>query len=695
MVAVLAVVSCGGGGGGEPPVTTGGTGAVFCSALFSSSSSSNLAATGLSPAVTEEKVVDLSTCAKVDGNVTIGKGACGDGAVVGVDKSFTGDQGFSTITVKEGTLAFPLNETRELDAAQIVVDDKGLFSAGTDVCAVTGTVTVKFTGERPCKEGDCTDNGKKFFKGIDVLEGGSLELTGAKGVPSNGGGVSWTHLSMPAGPPGKYGDCKPAEKPCVGNVNVKVAADGATTLHLADDVTAGQRPWAQGDWIAVATTSFNPLETEFVQLAGAPSKADGGGSMVMLMQPLKFYHFGLTAPSQGTSNSKCKDPQGVLLPASFCDKEDKNWGVDERAEVGLISRNVKLTADTPSPYDSTGKLLSPQPAGLHWGGEIKIWPGSAKVVIRGVEIEKFGKDQLSSYPVHFHMNLDVKNKPVVDANSIHHSYNKCITIHSTSNLTVQNNVCARIVGHIYYEEMGDEAGIVFKHNLGLGAMSNNFGIASRTRTVEDVIRDDWWPGDYLTNDPANKMTFNSYDGLQIPNTDNQKDPTRGSCGKVNPGNGLLVVGAGAYTDGHVVSNDTKTEVQVLGGACNQDELYFEPASGFWIANPTTQLTDNSIGGCQGVGRGFWYVPPGDQDVVIKKVLVKGVVTKDERIPLPAELKSLSLQPVGMFKDDRVHSCYSGLYAEGEFGVQSQSLFPYVGATKAQDPDKPRRCPEDC
>ena len=33
------------------------------------------------------------------------------------------------------------------------------------------------------------------------------------------------------------------------------------------------------------------------------------------------------------------------MPAAFCDGPSQNWGVDERAEVGLISRNVKLTSD--------------------------------------------------------------------------------------------------------------------------------------------------------------------------------------------------------------------------------------------------------------------------------------------------------------------------------------------------------------
>ena len=75
------------------------------------------------------------------------------------------------------------------------------------------------------------------------------------------------------------------------------------------------------------------------------------------------------------------------------------------------------------------------------------------------------------------MDGDLTNaKVLVDSNSIDHSYNKCITVHATQNLTISNNVCARIIGHIFYEEMGSEDNITFNNNLGLGAMSNSFDI---------------------------------------------------------------------------------------------------------------------------------------------------------------------------------------------------------------------------
>jgi hypothetical protein len=60
----------------------------------------------------------------------------------------------------------------------------------------------------------------------------------------------------------------------------------------------------------------------------------------------------------------------------------------------------------------------------HWGGEIKVCPGFAMAGIEGVELEKFGKDKLGSYPLHFHMLGDVQGNTTVKANSVHQSYNK-------------------------------------------------------------------------------------------------------------------------------------------------------------------------------------------------------------------------------------------------------------------------------
>ena len=152
---------------------------------------------------------------------------------------------------------------------------------------------------------------------------------------------------------------------------------------------------------------------------------------------------------------------------------------------------------------------------------------------------------------------------LINANSIHHSYNKCVTIHSTQNVTIHDNVCARIVGHIFYEEVGDEANITFKHNLGLGAMSNSFDINNGTDMSRDaLITQYWWPGDNLANLP--NLT---YDGFLIKDTDNQHNGTAGQCFKFEPNKTINI-------NGSFVPDDNGK--QGSAPPCRAGAFYLEP-----------------------------------------------------------------------------------------------------------------------
>jgi len=558
----------------------------------------------------------LSGCIATDGtrNVVIGPGPGREKCIkVFVDKSYTGTNALGTIQIKEKGFLFVPDTTLEIETKGIEVQE--LFQVGTATCPIgtanpANTVTIRFTGGRP------TSGGEDHTKGIVVHDGARLRLYGAKGVPGGAlNGISWTHLKEAAGP-AAYGKDSGAKRP--------VPTGGDKTLQLAKDVTTGNGAWKKGDWIVVATTSFSPFESEFVQIdPGKDPTSDGkGGSIVTLNAntPLKHYHFGGPDPGQ---------PSAANFDGDKADK-DHNYGVDERAEVGLISRNIKLTATIES--GDTNK---------HWGGEIRILKGFKEVGIQGVEIEKFGKDEIGAYPIHFHLDEDVKaTPPLVNANSVHHSYNKCVTIHSTQNMTVQNMVCARIVGHIFYQEFGNESGISFLNNLGLGAMSHYFDIAAGTSADRKA---QFWGGDYL----ANAAGF-GYDGFKVPNTDDQENPTRGTC---------AVVG----DTGELATKADRNPFTPEQGntSCASGQIYYEPASGFWIIDPSTVLEGNSIGGCQGAGRGYWYVPPKNRP----------------ETGVPPALTTVQNKALGSFKNNRVHGCYSGVYAEPEFGLFSEQLFP--------------------
>lgn len=559
-----------------------------------------------------------------------------------------------TSMTSNATNAVTTNTAAVYEEKEICVGNGGKveFAKGTSNDPITrkNKIIMKFLGNRNDKlSGDDACAKQEFRKGIDVLSGGSLLMYGAQGVPSRGG-VSWTMLAAPAG----------------SNVpGAKVASTGLKTLHLTADVTKGEEGWQPGDWIAVATTNYVPFDTEFVQIASVtanpdPSCADStdGCSTVTLKQPLKYYHFGSLAPSPATAT--CPDPLDAnkTQPAFLCDGPDRNYGVDERAEVGLISRDITLTAIT----EKVTTVPPPATSSVHWGGEIMIHQGFKQVAIQGVRMSKFGKDKLGSYPIHFHLVGTIDHDPnptgqtaLIDADSVDHSYNKCVTVHATSNLVVSNLVCARIVGHIFYEEFesagkdnpGDDSGLVFDHDLGIGAMSNSFDINPITvngqqESRTQLIKDYWWTGDYMTN--AECSTIDEcigYDGLNVPDTDNQTQASHGFCWSYGP-------------DGYFGGPKNG------GPPCSGTDVYIEPASGFWIQNPTTVMTHDAIAGCQGNGRGVWWVPPNGYTHVTGTT---------------APGKEMILQPLGEFKGNRVSGCYSAYFGEGE-DIASGQLFPH-------------------
>lgn len=462
--------------------------------------------------------VALSTCSTdAERNVTIGTSGCGPN--VYVDKSFTGSDGFGAITIADdGKLAFLDGRSTQLDVGAIVV--AGKLAAGTEQCPIENddVVTINFTDA-------VLPNGA--VKGLSVVAGGTLSLRGATGVAAatpaagaNPQAPSWTYLAAPAGPVESYG-------PNLG-VASPVGMDGATVIQVADTVD-----WRAGQWIVVAGTDFSPDSAEFVQIDSVDCTSPMGCTITLKPHtPLVHYHFGGAAPDTGN--------------AAFNDSFAQNYGVDERAEVGLISRNVKLTSTI------TG-------SDIHNGGEIMIMSGFDAVAIQGVEIEKFGKDSLAHYPIHFHMVDTVEQRSVlVDSNSVHHSYNKCFVLHATNGVTLSNNVCARAVGHLFYMESGTEVDNTIIHNLGIGAMSNAFSIPAGNTAAMDAF----WTGDYLVNGVGG-AAGNGYDGFNIPFTD-----------------------------------DMST---VVGTASTP--------SGFWITSPGKNVFHgNSVAGCQALGRGFWILP---------------------------------------------------------------------------------------
>ncbi|MBO9581886.1 MAG: hypothetical protein J7498_13425, partial [Sphingobium sp.] len=69
-------------------------------------------------------------------------------------------------------------------------------------------------------------------------------------------------------------------------------------------------------------------------------------------------------------------------------------------------------------------------------------------------------------PIHWHILGEGQGQYVQNA-SIHDSYNRCVTVHGTNDLRVENNVTYNTVGHCFFLEDGIEHGNQFVHNLAI------------------------------------------------------------------------------------------------------------------------------------------------------------------------------------------------------------------------------------
>ena len=176
--------------------------------------------------------------------------------------------------------------------------------------------------------------------------------------------------------------------------------------------------WRKGDVIVLASTDFNPRQAEERTITAI------SGDALTLDKPLAYMHFGQIT-----------------------------FGVDERGEVGLLTRNIKIQA-------------SEDAEKTYFGGHIMAMAGS-KMFVSGVELNRMGQNMhLARYPIHWHILGDGPGQ-YIENSSIHDTYNRCVTVHGTNDLRIENNVTYNTVGHCFFMEDGIEHGNTFIKNLAI------------------------------------------------------------------------------------------------------------------------------------------------------------------------------------------------------------------------------------
>jgi G8 domain len=154
--------------------------------------------------------------------------------------------------------------------------------------------------------------------------------------------------------------------------------------------------------------------------------------------------------------------------------EDKNFAT----EVALLSRNVLIQGGSdPSPWHGGHFMVHNTPAQRQW--------------VQGVEFRNMGQQGLlGRYPVHFHFCED-SPMSVVSKNTIRQSFQRCIVVHGTNQLRIEENIAFDTKGHCFVLEDGMEVGNEFVRNLG-----------AQTGAPETIIPDNGTNGEESDNEPA-------------------------------------------------------------------------------------------------------------------------------------------------------------------------------------------------
>ena len=203
-----------------------------------------------------------------------------------------------------------------------------------------------------------------------------------------------------------------------------VAASGASTLNLRSPGVGGV--WHVGDALVIATTSFNIQPSIGQNEERTIAAVSDDGMRVELDRPLAFSHYGGE-------------------PATFT---GSNLTLDEAAYVANLRRNIRIHAAP----------------GAAVGGHVIVHRG-ASAFVQGVEISGLGDEgTFGQYPFHWHRAGNVSGQYIINS-TIHHTRQRCIVVHGTTDAVVESNTCFDIVGHGIFLEDHDEVANNISHNL--------------------------------------------------------------------------------------------------------------------------------------------------------------------------------------------------------------------------------------
>lgn len=311
----------------------------------------------------------------------------------------------------EGILEF---DQQDLDLTADWIMVMGEMHIGSEATPFAHQATITLTDDNP----NASQMGMGT-RGIMVM-GGLLEMHGTPPA------IPWTKINAHA----------PA---------------GSTSLSLVESVN-----WSTGDQVVIAPTDFYEagFGASVTQRLGLTAVS---GTSLTLGGALNAHRWGLLqyATTAGMSLTN-NDPVTPPAPSGFTPTI-----LDERAEVGNLTRNIVIQA----PDDA---LWQTQGFGCH---VMVMREGMVQGVahVNGVEIRRGGqRGLLGRYPFHWHMLSYDGTQTLADAtgqyfrnSSVNESANRGIVIHGTNGVEVSDNVVFNVRGHgVFFEDAAERRNLV-------------------------------------------------------------------------------------------------------------------------------------------------------------------------------------------------------------------------------------------
>ncbi|XP_021502953.1 cell migration-inducing and hyaluronan-binding protein isoform X2 [Meriones unguiculatus] len=238
----------------------------------------------------------------------------------------------------------------------------------------------------------------------------------------------------------------------------------STILSLVDNVQS----WRPGDTLVVASTDYSMYQAEEFQVL--PCKACTSTQVRVAGKP-QYLHTG-----------------------------EEIDGVDMRAEVGLLTRNIVVMGEMEDKCYPYSNHICDFFDFDTFGGHIKFALGFKAAHLEGVELKYMGQQLVGQYPIHFHLAGDLDEQGGYDPPtyirdlSIHHTFSRCVTVHGSNGLLIKDVVGYNSLGHCFFTEDGPEERNTFDHCLGLLVKSGTLLPSDRDSRMCKVITEDSYPG---------------------------------------------------------------------------------------------------------------------------------------------------------------------------------------------------------